>query len=494
MRSLPPFAAALLLYGLTAARTVQGGDAGELMTLAATGGAAHPPGYPLFVAWLRLWALVPVGEVALRASLGTAVLAAAAVAVVHRSVRLWTGHAVAAWVAAGALAASGVFWRYATVAEVFTPGALVASLVVLAAARIHAGRDGPATAALLGGALAAGIAHHHTVVLLAPLVGWCVWRLRSRAPLALALLGVVAYLPLLGAEHTWGRIDDLGELVHHVLRRDYGTLSLSGAGHDVPVWTHPVDWALALPIQWVVAGTLLGVLGAMRASRSPGLGRPLVASWILAGPVFLAAFDVPGEGLGPVVAERFHILPAVLFAALIGRAVPELGRWSPLALGILPASLVAYHTLGSHASWTLLDEYTRSVLAEAPPAATVLVRGDSALFALRYQQQVQGLRPDVRVLAPTLLDHPEYAPDVPRAPDLAGLVESLEGPVCLTWALADGQRLPPLTPGGLLLHTAPVVPWQVPVPQVPRALEERTWEGAVLFEYRAAASAKAQER
>ena len=63
-RSWPVFLVALALYVATCSTTVQGGDAGEWMTVAAIGGVGHPPGYPLWTLLLRALALVPIAMAA----------------------------------------------------------------------------------------------------------------------------------------------------------------------------------------------------------------------------------------------------------------------------------------------------------------------------------------------------------------------------------------------------------------------------------------------
>src|SRR5260370_30709991 len=57
------FAAAGLLYFLTAARDIVVGDTPELITAAATLGVAHPPGYPLFTMLGHLFSLLPFGSI-----------------------------------------------------------------------------------------------------------------------------------------------------------------------------------------------------------------------------------------------------------------------------------------------------------------------------------------------------------------------------------------------------------------------------------------------
>jgi hypothetical protein len=80
-----PFLSNLVLYLLTLAPTVTLEDSGELIAAAYSLGVAHPPGYPIFCIVGKLFTLLPLGSVAWRVNLMSAVFTA-----------LGTG--VAAWV------------------------------------------------------------------------------------------------------------------------------------------------------------------------------------------------------------------------------------------------------------------------------------------------------------------------------------------------------------------------------------------------------------
>jgi hypothetical protein len=56
--------AALAVYLATLQRGVPGGDSGELIASAVTGGVAHPSGYPLFLLLARAAAAILAGSVA----------------------------------------------------------------------------------------------------------------------------------------------------------------------------------------------------------------------------------------------------------------------------------------------------------------------------------------------------------------------------------------------------------------------------------------------
>ena len=62
------------LYSFTLAPTVTAEDSGELVTAAATLGVAHPPGYPLWCILGKVFTYLPVGTVAWRVNLLSAVL------------------------------------------------------------------------------------------------------------------------------------------------------------------------------------------------------------------------------------------------------------------------------------------------------------------------------------------------------------------------------------------------------------------------------------
>ncbi|HID51919.1 MAG TPA: DUF2723 domain-containing protein, partial [Anaerolineae bacterium] len=77
---------ALAVYWLTLAPDLTaahwGGDGGELITAAVTLGVPHPPGYPTYVLLGKLFGFLPVGSVAYRFNLFSAVAVALAAAVV----------------------------------------------------------------------------------------------------------------------------------------------------------------------------------------------------------------------------------------------------------------------------------------------------------------------------------------------------------------------------------------------------------------------------
>ncbi|MBE7474837.1 MAG: hypothetical protein DPW09_14255 [Anaerolineae bacterium] len=180
--------AAFLLYLSTLAPTVLEADGGEFQFVPWLPGIAHPTGYPLYVLLGWLWThLLPLGEVAWRMNLFSAVLAALAVGLTYAVARQWIDHTLpgvpfparvlAAAVSAASFAASHTFWSQAIVAEVYALHTLfvaailwlaVQTLKVLKTFRVSPGR-------LLALTIGLSLTHHRTVVLLLPALALFLW-------------------------------------------------------------------------------------------------------------------------------------------------------------------------------------------------------------------------------------------------------------------------------------------------------------------------------
>ena len=94
------------VYLSTLYPSVPGGDSGELIVAADQLGVAHPPGYPLFTLLGKIASWLPVGSVAWRVNLLTALLAAAAAGVLAGAVSKLTRNVAAGLVAGGLFAFS----------------------------------------------------------------------------------------------------------------------------------------------------------------------------------------------------------------------------------------------------------------------------------------------------------------------------------------------------------------------------------------------------
>lgn len=514
------------LYVATCARVVQGGDSPEFLTVAAAGGVAHPSGYPVFSLLARGFVLaIPFGSAAWKVSVLSALLAAATLGVLHRTVLRLTDDGVAAGTAAVALGCSVLFWRWSVVPEVLSGSTLTVALILLASARIALGDEGPRAGLLLGLAFATGIAHHHTAILLAPVLVWAgiaawprPWTLAgivrtSVATIGGALVGLLPYLLLMipGGAWRWGDTESFSGLVHHFLRADYGTFATGQDDRGIAWWVQPGLYLEGIGRQLVGLPGLLGGIGfgvaIVRApdGRRRGFGAALLASWLVAGPLFVSRFDLPAEGYYRVVVERFHSFPTTVFCVAVGLGAAwfvTLRFWSrpALPIGLLVANLaVAGLLAGPQASMrnaTVLDDFLRNTLGALEPGAVLFTRGDSFNFGCVYAQEVLHLRPDVACVYGPMVGHGWYRERLrARHPDLVLLLDG--APMALPELITANaehrpvylsSRIPLLDPevAGVIPPTWPAAgtllrvagPGEIPPP--PRAVEAALltdWEG-----------------
>ncbi len=182
------FGLALTLYVRTLAPGLLLGDSAEFQTLTYTLGMTHATGYPVYLLLARAFTFLPLGGLAYRVSLFTAVIAALAVALVYVNGRLLGGWRVAALGGALALAVCQVFWWQAVIAELYAfAAAWLAGIVCLVLVwRQTADRRFLFVAGLLGG-LSLGV--HLTVALAAPGILLYLWLSTRSRPAWLAALG-----------------------------------------------------------------------------------------------------------------------------------------------------------------------------------------------------------------------------------------------------------------------------------------------------------------
>lgn len=220
--ALPIFVVALGLYGVTLAPTVATifDDSLEFQLVTYQLGIAHPTGYPLYTLLGWLFTHLPIGDVAYRVNLMSAVFGAVTVALVYliglklaaQSLYSWPtrqetqpsrspdqehkkstrqdcqknlpmkarhpwAEVVAGTIGALALAISPIFWSQATVAEVYTLNAAFVAGVLWLLVRTRAPGFPPEKTLLpLAFLFSLSLTHHRTTLLLLPTILFHVWR------------------------------------------------------------------------------------------------------------------------------------------------------------------------------------------------------------------------------------------------------------------------------------------------------------------------------
>ena len=433
--------ATFALYLRTLLPSVGVADTFEFQVVVPLLRVAHPTGYPLYVLLGKLFTLLPfdrlrtppLGNVAWRVNLASAVFATGAVLVLYaillRLTALRQAQGIAWWLpaflAALAFAFSFTFWSQAIVAEVYTLHNLLVAVILwlLLAPPPHShtptlpsARRWQATFFLVG----LSLTNHLTTALLLPAVAlallWDRPRLRPRDWLVaggLLLLGLSVYLfiPLRWPALNQGKWMSPRDFFVYISGGQFhGALRLDG-------WRDPfrlriVGRLLREPFGWIGLG--LAVVGVARLATHHRRALALTGVTFLAFVLYGLDYYVPdisvfllpahlilalwiGAGMAYLVA-----LPSQLCrrSCVIGHCSLVIVHWSLVILcALLPLSRVwvnlpvvdQSHNQGGY-TW---GQYVLSL----PLASDSAVLADPGKFApLYYLQQIEGVRPDLDLI------------------------------------------------------------------------------------------------
>lgn len=413
---LTPFIAAtiaLCVYCFTTAPDLTtahyGGDGGELITAAFTLGIPHPPGYPTYVLLGKLFSYLPIGTVAYRFNLFSAVSAATAIFFIththlHTSPNKTPYNALATGLT---VAFAPLLWGQATITEVYSLNLALVALVIWAVMEKR-------PFFLIGFLFGLSLTTHLTSLLLLPLClsaltpsSWRQWGMGL-------LLGLTPFLalPVLAQTHSpvvWGNPTTLQGWWWLVSGRLYQPNLFS-----LPLtqlWSRLIDWFWLLAPQFTWAFPLL-LLSSLLAPPSSLLVPPSSLLSLLLYLLYALTYNTSDAIV--------FCLPALLLLSFPLAAA--LHPWGKLAL-LLPLSSLLIHFNGQNLSREVGERpFASTIWQQAPTNAILQTPGDKTIFSLWYFQHIEGQRPDV-----ILVDENLFAFDWYRArlqtlyPNLQGL-------------------------------------------------------------------------
>ncbi len=417
-----------VLYAAGACRTIYVGDSGELTTAVYVLGIPHPSAYPLYVLLGKLWTIaLPAGSIAFRMSLFSAACAAATVALLYTLARRLGMERPVALFVAGLLAVAPSFWGEANIQRVYALGALCLVAALLAAFAWERDRTPRRLAAV---AFLCGLgATNHTFMLVAAaaFAGAAIlveprlllrWRdLGGAAAAFFAGLLPYLYLPLRSRSDPaldWGDPETLDRFLAVVTRRGFWERRWLESAHD---WAAIAgDFVASFAAELTAGGAFLALLGTLVLLAS---GRRRFAPAILLLCILgnLVAMGLHGSRSDLFIWHRYYI-PAYLCGALLaGFGAQALAARLPRRLAWLLLALPAF---GLVTGWSAFDrsryriaeDYSRRLLAQLPPGAHLVASDDNILFVLLYLRHVEGLRPDVDLVAQGV----QGADETPRPP------------------------------------------------------------------------------
>ena len=413
-----------LAPGLTWAN--YGSDGGDLITAAATGGVAHPSGYPLYLLLARMFQFLPVGSLAFRTNLLSALAAMLASLLVYRlmarSLPLSNGRAneLAGLASALAFSLAPLVWSQAVITEVYALHVLlVIILLTLSSGSLPSFFTPRRLDLALGLTFGLSLGNHVTTVLLLPLLFSALPKekrldaiLRRLAWMGAGLL-VYLTLPLRAMQNppiNWYNSATLSGFTALVTGGLYQGKLLSLA--PALILERGRSVAGLLLDQAGIIGLALAALGLIVFFKPTSLHRNIL--WI-------AAANLAFSLLYGTTDSFVYLIPVCLaFALWIGMGLagimnalpPHLSRVGTglgLALALFLLLLGWSHRPLVDASQDARAEiFGRQVFADAPEHALIFAKGDRAIFTLWYFHFALRERPDVAVISTELLGFDWY--------------------------------------------------------------------------------------
>ena len=405
------------MYVRTILPGVSFGDWAESELLLSRLGILHPTGYPLYTLLGKLFSAIPLGSVAFRANLLSAMAAAGSVGVAALiCARLGVRPVVAAG-AALALAFTGTLWQEATYSEMNSLHLLLVALVLHRALVWRADRR---PRDLFVGALLAGlcVSNHGLAITVVPFVALFVLvdarreigaspalLVKAAAAFVLGLLPYL-YLPiraLAGPADVYAPFLTWNGFFGHVsgaqFRSDMHFLSIDSVRAAWVAMPQVIDHLVSTSnLVFVVAGVagvallllrdrwfglLLMILGVVNvyfyANYLGDLSHYLLTTWLI---LAIGLAIVAEDGVRVAVHLAGRRAGVVQFAILV----------VPLAL--LASNWATHDESANHDG----ERFAAAVFAALPPNAVLVTYWD-ALTPLSYKHCVEGVRPDVTLRA-----------------------------------------------------------------------------------------------
>lgn len=395
------------------------GDGGDLITAAATGGVPHPSGYPLYLILARGFQLLPIGNLAFRTNLLSALSTILTALLLNifllHQLRDRLSAQFASFLAALAYGLAPFVWGQALVTEVY---ALHGFLIMLCIYVVSLDET-KISEWLRGFVFGIAATNHLTALLIFPLLALgSGGKLFAPIPVLLkrglgVAIGLSLYLSLSVRAYfdppiNWGNASTLDGFFWLVSGQIYQTYPFSLSGADIIQRFRAFAALLLEQFTWL--GAMLGIYGLISLPS-----RRMLIPTLWSGTVFLLFAIFYGS-----TDSQVNLLPVwLVFAVWLGYGLqdllallPERSKRQTAIAGLLFAAFmirIPFIFSSADASQDFrAQDFIQETMRSIPRNALVFVDGDEQIFALWYVQFGLNQRTDMVIVAEGLLPYKWY--------------------------------------------------------------------------------------
>jgi hypothetical protein len=432
IKALLIFCVTLPVYVYTMLPDVGFTDAGELAAVCATGGIAHPTGYPLFIVLGFLWTklcfwLQPITALNAFAAFCTSIGVSALymllrdiLGALHYPMR---PAAILAAAGATGFAFAGIVWAQATGIEVYALQILMFILNIWLFLRAVWLKPGEQVYMLWAFVLGLSFCNQGTTILMAPAMifgyfrnwqkgGWQNLHISTKRLLFLAIpfaagLALWLYLPLRSAQQplfNWGEVHrGWDKFIYHASGRQYQVWMFTEG-----VWNKNLkEFISLLPGQtgWLLLPMIIpGFLVLWKQARTYLYFTLLLAAGCLFYSLQYSIHDISNYFLLAFLAIFLLAVPGFLLPLFRQKQ-----NMIYVALCIPLLNLLLNFRQNDHSHDTLVKEYTNLMISSMDKNAIIIsAQWDYFCSAFWYKQQIESIRPDITLVEQELLRRTWY--------------------------------------------------------------------------------------
>ncbi len=416
------FFTTFIIYLLTVAPTIGSEDSGELIAAAHSLGIPHPPGYPLWTSFAKLFSLIPFGSIPFRCNLLSVFFAALAMPVIYKILVHLTEHRVISASCVLIFAFSPMMWSQTVITEVYSLHVLLYSIMI-DRFLLWIDKQKKEDFILFCFFFGLSLSNHHLSLSILPSVVLVILLLQPKmiiekntltaAVLLFFLgLGLYLYLPIRSIQNPamdWGNPENIENFINHVSRKQYG-ISKTRNVPRISLFKERLEFVfLWLREQFPVPLLLIGCIGIYFSFLKKRINALFLLLGYFVGSLvlgFILNFKI--EYLQLMDVSVFFLTSYIFFILFIGvgfsgihervKANQYVKKFGNIFFVSLPLCFLLPNFSRANMSnnYFALD-YAASILRETKREGILFSSGDNHLFPLYYAQIVERRRPDVTV-------------------------------------------------------------------------------------------------